>query len=176
MSMRWLALLWIVVPLLVPPAEAQSGKPSARAELKDAQGQKVGTLTLEETGDGMRVTASVTGLPPGTHGIHFHARGQCQAPKFESAGDHFNPAQREHGLQNPRGPHAGDLPNLEVRPDGTGRLEHVTREIALQPGAASVFDADGTAAVVHAKPDDQVSGPSGNSGDRIACGVVTKAS
>lgn len=176
MRIRWRNLLWILAPLAVASAATQSETSAARADLTDAKGQTVGTVTLQETGDGVRLTASVTGLPPGTHGIHFHAKGQCQAPKFESAGDHFNPAGREHGLQNPRGPHAGDLPNLEVRSDGTGRLDHVTRGITLKPGAASVLDADGTAVVVHAKPDDQVGNPSGNSGDRIACGVVTKAS
>jgi len=175
MSIRWLTLLCLG-PLLAASAEAQSGQSPARADLKDAGGRTVGTVTLQEVGDGVRVTASVTGLPPGTHGIHVHARGQCEAPAFESAGDHFNPAQRDHGLKNPRGAHAGDLPNLEVRGDGTGELDYVTHDVTLKPGAASLFDADGTAVVVHAKPDDQVSNPSGNSGDRIACGVLTKAS
>jgi Cu-Zn family superoxide dismutase len=176
MSVGWLKVLWILVALVTTSAQAQSGRPAARVDLKDAKGQSVGTATLQEAEQGVRVTASVQGLPPGTHGIHFHARGRCDAPTFETAGDHLNPSNSEHGLRNPKGPHAGDLPNLEVAADGTGRLDHVTRAITLKPEPASVFDLDGAALVVHAKPDDQMSDPAGNSGDRIACGVVSKPS
>lgn len=147
---------------------------TASAVLLNAQGAQVGTLTLEQHASNVRVEVSVRGLPAGEHGIHFHATGVCAAPDFTSAGGHFNPTQRQHGLQNPQGPHAGDLPNLTVMADGNGRLEVVTASISLSPGSTSLFDADGTAFVVHAATDDQRTDPSGNSGARIACGVVTR--
>ncbi len=116
----------------------------------------------------------VKGLPPGAKAVHVHAVGTCEGPQFTSAGDHFNPGKKEHGMMNPQGPHAGDLPNITIAADGSGRMESATDRIALGAGATSLFDADGSALVIHAAPDDFKTDPTGNSGSRIACGVIVK--
>lgn len=153
------------------PAQT-AGATTARAQLADASGQQVGTATLTETDGGVQVEVQVNGLPPGPHGVHVHQTGTCTAPDFASAGPHFNPTQAQHGLQNPQGPHAGDMENLEVGQDGNGTLQFTAPLLVLSAGANSLMDADGAAIVVHAGPDDHVTDPSGNSGDRIACGAV----
>jgi Cu-Zn family superoxide dismutase len=138
----------------------------------DAQGQAVGLLTLTQQGrDSTRVTVEATHLPAGTHGTHLHATGRCDAPAFTTAGGHLNPAGRQHGLRNPRGPHLGDLPNLVVGANGMGRMEVLVAG-SLTPGHAPLFDADGTSLVIHAAADDMVTDPAGNSGARIACSVI----
>ncbi len=147
----------------------------ARADLKNADGKGVGNATLRETKDGVLVTVQVKGLPPGLHALHVHAVGKCEGPKFTSAGGHFNPMNKKHGLKSPEGPHAGDLPDIYVTKDGMGRYEALTDAITLKPGDMSVFDSDGSAVVIHAQPDDNATDPAGNAGDRIACGVITKA-
>ncbi len=147
------------------------------AELKNAQGQVVGYATLATTEPGaVRVQVNVTGLATavGNHGIHIHAVGSC-APDFGAAGGHFNPAGAKHGLDNPGGPHAGDLPNIVFSTDGSAGYEAVTDRITLGPGERSIFDADGTALIIHAGPDDQKTDPTGSSGARIACGVLAAA-
>ncbi len=148
----------------------------AGATLRDAAGKTVGAVrfTQPRTG-GVQLEVTVAGLTVGTHGIHLHAVGACEASgatAFGAAGSHFNPHAASHGLENPRGAHAGDLPNLVVGVDGAGVLRTTTERVTLAAGAASVLDADGTAVVIHAGPDDQASDPAGNSGVRIACGVV----
>jgi superoxide dismutase, Cu-Zn family len=147
---------------------------TARTELRNATGQPVGTATLTQVGSVVRVVLEVQGLPRGAHGVHVHAVGKCEGPDFASAGGHFNPNGRQHGALNPQGAHAGDLPNLEVGADGKGRLESTTELMSLIGGSTSIFDADGSALVVHAAPDDFRTDPTGNSGARIACGVITK--
>jgi Cu-Zn family superoxide dismutase len=149
--------------------------PQAKGEFKTSVGETVGNATMIQNADGsVRVQVQVRGLPPGVHGIHFHAVGAC-APDFEASGGHYNPASREHGLENPNGPHAGDLPNLTINADGTGTLDTNTTLVTLAPGDKTLFDADGTALVIHAFTDDQRTPPSGNSGARIACAVVQPA-
>lgn len=148
---------------------------TARAELHRASGQIVGTATFTQIGSALRVLLEVQGLPPGAKGVHVHTVGKCEGPDFTSAGGHFNPDGREHGaLNHPRGPHAGDLPNITVGADGRGRLESTTELMSLGSGPRSVFDADGSAIVVHAAPDDFRTDPTGNSGARIACGVIVR--
>ena len=148
-------------------ANAASTADTATAELKTADGKPAGTATATEVGGAVQVTLAAAALPPGVHGAHVHTTGKCDAPKFETAGGHWNPAARQHGSKNPEGPHAGDFPNLTVQSDGTGTLT-----MKLPAGTmAGLLDADGAAFVVHAKPDDNRTDPSGNSGDRIACGV-----
>lgn len=156
-------------------ATMQAGSPQATAELKNAKGEAVGSARLWEDANGVRVAAQVRGISTGRHGIHVHAVGKCDPPEFTTAGGHFNPGGKRHGLKTPAGPHAGDLPNLEVGADGTGRLEYATRLVTLGSGPTSLFDADGSALVLHANPDDETTDPTGNSGGRIACGVITKA-
>jgi superoxide dismutase, Cu-Zn family len=147
---------------------------TARAQLRNAAGQTVGAATFTQAGKGIRVVLEVQGLPPGVKAVHVHAVGRCDPPDFATAGSHFNPQGRQHGAKNPDGPHAGDLPNVSVGADSRGRLESTTELLTLQRAPNSLFDADGSALVVHAAPDDLRTDPTGNSGARIACGVVTR--
>ena len=147
----------------------------ARADIKGADGTSVGTAVLRESKDGVLITISVKGLPQGLHAVHIHSVGKCDGPAFTSAGPHFNPMNKKHGLKSAEGPHAGDLPDIYVNKAGLGRYEALTESIALNSGEASIFDADGSSIVIHASPDDNMTDPSGNSGDRIACGVIAKA-
>ena len=151
-----------------------SGARSATATLKDVNGREVGTLQFEDHGSaGVLVTGSFQNLATGQHGIHFHAVGSCEvATNFSSAGAHFNPAGRQHGLSNPAGPHAGDLPNLEIGQFQNGAYRATTSRVTLGNGGPTLLDADGSAVVVHAAADDQKSDPAGNSGARVACGVI----
>jgi Cu-Zn family superoxide dismutase len=114
----------------------------------------------------------VSGLSPGIHGVHLHEKGDCTRPTFASAGEHYNPQGQHHGLNNPAGPHAGDLPNLVVGKDGQGQMSVTTDRVTLSPGPTTLFTSNGTSLVIHAGTDDQMSDPSGNSGGRIACGVI----
>ena len=147
---------------------------AASSDLRDANGQAVGTATFTEVNGGVRIVLDARGLPPGVKGVHLHEVGQCDPPGFTSAGGHFNPTRRQHGLMNPQGPHAGDLPNITITPDGTGRLETMNERITLGAEPNSILDANGSALVVHAAPDDFMTDPTGNSGPRIACGVIVK--
>jgi Cu-Zn family superoxide dismutase len=143
------------------------------ADLFDAQGRSVGTATLVQEAGQVRVAVSASGLTPGEHGIHVHARGVCTPPDFASALGHFNPAGRRHGLSNPEGPHAGDLPNLVAAADGSARYETTSTHLALGSGAGQL-EADSAAVVIHAVRDDMVSDPAGNAGARVACGVLRR--
>lgn len=167
--------LFVAGLMLSGCATMPAGSPQATADLKDARGEAVGTASLWEDAGGVRVAAQVRGIPAGRHGIHIHAVGKCDPPEFTTASGHFNPEGKKHGAKSPAGPHAGDLPNLEVGGDGTGRLEHMTKLVTLGTGPTSLFDADGSAVVIHAAPDDETTDPTGNSGGRIACGVITRA-
>ncbi len=143
-------------------------------EMMDSDGNAIGTAELSEEDAGIMVTLEVEGLEEGMHGIHFHETGMCEVPDFESAGGHFNPTGAMHGMDNPDGPHAGDLPNIEVSDDGTASQEFTAENVTLAIGEEnSLLKEGGTALVIHAGEDDQMTDPSGDSGDRIACGVVT---
>ena len=144
------------------------------AALHFANGLPAGTAQLLAVGDGASVTVALAGVSPGTHAVHLHTTGSCQAPDFTSAGGHLNPEHKEHGTQNPKGAHLGDLPNAEIGSNKTGTITarlNGTRQQVLD----AIFDSDGTAVVVHAGPDDYVSDPAGNAGGRVACGVFNPA-
>jgi Cu-Zn family superoxide dismutase len=147
-----------------PPAN------SATANLADRTGRSVGTATFTNSAQGVLISASFQGLGPGTHGIHVHETGIC-TPPFETAGAHHNPGNRQHGFRNAQGPHAGDLPNIHVSPSGTLTVELLLPGVTLS-GERALLDGDGSALVVHANADDYTTEPSGNSGERVACGLI----
>jgi Cu-Zn family superoxide dismutase len=154
-------------------ARLPDGK-TAHAILKDSNGNEVGRATLTETNDGVRIAGEVHGLPPGEHGFHIHEQGICEAPAFTSAGGHFNPTGESHGAAHGDKRHLGDLGNLRVGEDGRSAFDVTAEGARLTAGDHSLFHPGGTSLMVHAKLDDLKTNPSGNSGDRIACGVITR--
>jgi Cu-Zn family superoxide dismutase len=143
-------------------------------EMKDAQGKSVGSATLSSSGTGVKGSASLHDLLPGEHALHFHQNAKCDAPDFKSAGPHFNPDGKKHGFENPEGHHAGDMKNFTVDAKGKAKFKFEDKDVNFGADNHSLFSNGGTALVIHAKADDMKTDPSGNSGDRIACGVITK--
>lgn len=164
----------LLASLSVANVAAQTGDLRTTAEFKTANGQTVGTLTLAQEGDVVHLLGSFSGLPAGSHGIHVHAVGSC-TPSFDAAGPHYNPMSKQHGLENPGGAHAGDMPNLQIAADGSGSYDHKNPMISLREGPSTLYDTDGSAIVIHANADDYKTDPSGSSGGRIACAVIPAA-
>ena len=176
--MRSLVLFSLAVAACSPRYQVSDGEvqldPAATAVMRSSTGALLGTLRLVPGADGtLRVTGNLDGIPAGTHGMHLHTTGRCEGPSFESAGGHFNPTGREHGLDNPNGPHAGDAPNIQAGANRRAVVDAVLAGASLDPGSRGyINDPDGVAIVIHAAADDQRTDPSGSSGARIACGVV----
>ncbi len=177
-------LMWLVVAIIIggvlsyvyaqQEQKNKAPKDSVTVELKNGNGESVGNAVITGLGThGVRIKLDVKNLPPGQHALHFHEMAKCEGPKFETAGSHFNPDKKMHGAKNPQGPHAGDMSNFTVRPDGTSTQSVTNQHVMFGEGTHSLFGGNGTSLVVHAKADDMKTDPSGNSGDRIACGVVS---
>jgi Cu-Zn family superoxide dismutase len=170
-SMEMVGITSLLTAGLSLPAAAQS----AHTALKDKSGKDVGVVELTQTPGGVLIKLSVKGMPADEHAFHIHNVGKCEAPSFESAGPHFNPDNKHHGILSGEG-HAGDMPNLHIPPDGALEVEVVNTAVTLDKGKPnSVFHPGGTSAVIHVGKDDYKSDPAGNAGDRIACGVISEA-
>ena len=151
-----------------------SAQGTRHVDLKDAKGNSVGMAMISAGAKGgISIALDLKGLPPGEHAIHVHAVAKCEPP-FTSAGGHFNQAAKKHGLQNPEGPHAGDMNNFTVAADGTAKATITNPNVTLAEGPNSLFTNGGTALVIHAAADDMKTDPAGNAGDRIACGTIIK--
>lgn len=162
-----------VVSLRAAPSNTENN-PTARAPLANATGEIIGDVELTNTPNGVLIAARLRRAPAGVHAFHIHESGKCEAPSFASAGGHFNPTSASHGFYDAKGPHAGDLPNLHIPPDGTLTVEILANDVSLAAGATSLLDADGAALVLHAGADDYGSEPAGDAGRRVACGVIKR--
>jgi superoxide dismutase, Cu-Zn family len=156
-----------------PDARSRQAKP-VTVKLVDAKSDSIGTATLSPAQAGVTIALALKGLSAGEHAIHVHRTASCEAPGFTSAGGHFNPERKQHGMNNPQGPHAGDMPNFTVDAAGRSTATIIAPGVTLADGPHSVFTGGGTALVIHEKADDMRSDPAGNAGTRIACGVIRK--
>jgi len=153
---------------------AAAQKATVKVDLSDGQGKSVGTAELSPAAKGVNISLNLMNLTPGEHAIHVHTAAKCEGPAFTTAGPHLNPDMKHHGLQNPDGPHAGDMPNFTVSADGTAKAAVVAPGVTMGDDSHSIFTNGGTALVIHANADDMKSDPAGNAGARVACGTIVK--
>jgi superoxide dismutase, Cu-Zn family len=172
--MRLHNILAMAGALVISFAYSTAAQGPVKVDMSDAQGKSVGTVDLTPAPQGVGIRLNLMNLTPGEHAIHVHTVAKCESPAFTSAGPHLNPDAKHHGLQNPEGPHAGDMPNFTVSADGTAKATLVAPGVTMGDDSHSVFTNGGTALVIHAKADDMKNDPAGNAGDRIACGVIVK--
>src|SRR5260370_3474871 len=172
--MMKLGLMAAAAFLLLVPAFAKDKPKPVTVRVQNGQGKDVGTATLSQAANGVKIALHLHDLTPGEHAIHVHQNAKCDVPDFKSAGPHFNPDGKKHGLQNPEGPHAGDIPNFTADAKGKSKPTVIAAGVTLSDCPHSVFTGGGTSLVVHAKADDGKTDPSGNSGDRVACGLIAK--
>jgi superoxide dismutase, Cu-Zn family len=183
--MKWsmlgvgIALIALSTPSIRAQAPSSATPPrpmaTASANLVDAEGRSVGQALLQQTPHGVLIKLELKNATPGVHGLHIHDVGRCDRPSFESAGGHFNPTKQQHGFLNPRGAHAGDLPNTEVPSSTQLSVEYFVADVTIEPGPRSLADANGSSIVIHAGKDDYASDPAGDSGNRLACGQIVRS-
>lgn len=165
----------IALVLVVLLAGCSNGRPMKfTADIKDADGEPLGTITVREEANGVKLTGTLTDLPEGEHAMHIHDKGTCEPPDFHSAKGHFNPGKKKHGLLNPKGAHAGDMPNIKAGKDGKAKVDVLNKEVTLKEGKTSLYTKEGTSLVIHEYEDDGTTQPEGGSGKRIACGELTR--
>ena len=168
-----LSILLVVATIVIPAAFANEKEAQVKANIINTKGEGIGTVVITQKADGVKLHIEAKNLTPGEHGVHFHENGKCEAPDFKSAGAHLNPELKQHGFNNPKGYHAGDLENIHVKEDGTVSADLESTSVTLTKGVSnSLLRPGGTSLIIHEKADDYVTDPSGNSGDRIACAVI----
>lgn len=164
----------VVVAAAIATAYAAPAVKPVVVQMMNGQGQSVGSITISQGSSGLNLKLDLKNLSPGVHALHVHQNAKCEGPAFTTAGPHFNPDGKQHGTLNPMGSHAGDLPNITIGANGTLKKTITVKSVTMGDDSHSIFTNGGTAFVIHAKPDDEKTDPSGNAGDRVACGTITK--